>query len=1652
MTPPSRSRTASASSLPPTGSASRAMSASSLPNVDKPLPEPPRSDSGAKVEQEMETEGNVNTNTSSPRVSSQTFGLSLSLTRPTGAAEAPAALWAGAASRSGSLSGSGNVGSAGSIRNSADSAVDEGAMRVSSPPRSITMPRRSEGASGSGAGLDSPTSVHLPEFEFEKSSFVKTLADDGARGDVDASTVEGRAGDSVEPGLDENALRGGEEKPPLPFGLGSDTASHRNSVLLGIGGQQGDAQKGDAGQGGKPKFWSGFKRSVSGNIAKLRSTRSTADFKNVASSHSAVAGEHSETGPKEISMHSNLTSENITRIFGTADTHPRDASTEVPPRHMSSTSQPPSITLSSQGQPHGEQNDNSNSHADPSATTTGHDFRKRSSSHVASSSPATNDHGPRTDSAARPGSAGHLATTTPSTTRPSLYIPLNGSPPSPTIRNLDPSRRAPRPVSYAGPSASPWVLTDPQKSAESTSTPTSPVSSSPLNPDTRRHHSPDPETPDTAELPPPRDWKTMDPAEVGRLLFDDDFWEIPVDKVAEVIGKAGVRSEKVLGEFMKGFGFGGVEVDEGIRAVAEKVLMAGDSQVLLRILTGFARRWWECNPDRQQIYLDPVIVETYANCMMLLNTDLHVANAGGRGNRMTKAKWVPLIIETLVQNGEGMDLFGSEEGKVVKKAWIKVIEPVLKRTFDRIAKTPLPQRQATKPSIELTRADDTGHGLFNKSPSMPRLHRDASSLSLASTISTGTMFSISDKRRTMTSGLGGGGNSPFTFRRKSDSRTVFGPDPTAGGLSLDSQLHLATGGHFLQDGRWVSADDHATSSSPGSASDTALGGGPDPTVRCEGILIRKHRNEANDVKAKNRQWIKFLCALRLEVHAGTLEMVMQKLEREGNAGFSASEWGASGSSDALEGGVPMVSVATADSLGWGGTYPRLSVGTERMRATSEVPRHSVRATPAAHSPSSPSTTQPFNLLHSLATPLPPPGYSPLRPHVFTLRLSDGQIYLYHAPSADIVREWVHTINIWAARKSKEPLAGSGGNAEYGWGPLEAERVLRRDAEKDRELERKALDTLPGADDVATTSSRGQSLDDNSSPVATGGESVVSAALSDETGVAVVGSPDSPAAPASSSATTTTTTTGTGTRYAASMRSFVSANSTESGRSSATMPALGSHLSSLSGGYTSNTLPHGGYHGGYHAHGKPPLSSAHVMQHSNSMPIPRDARAAKEEAKRVRKMKIEEWNAPVPSGRVMSVLGEEEQFAVWKRQRDMVYAEIEVHSAYRAGMERLYVTHPPHRQKALANWMRKQRWLMREYDKYSTYAQLLHDAIVERQNREMAAAAAVAAASASAGSWGLSAAVGNSDPSVGDAGTGAGVKSEAGVVGPVSVISPEGDGEDTASQQSQQHATQSAHHLHPATPAHITTTTTHAPTPTSSAPPTPTSAGTASRRRWSFTNAILGLTGAGPNHQPNFDPVEKTTVSHLPPPVPVTHATPVQQQTHRVLVPLKDAPVGAGDDGGVSTGTSPTNATPATLPFRRRAGSVSLDMISEAAGDDGSNAAAAPAGSAIPAPTDPTVGGDTHTLVATPPTAAPPSHSFTKKRRGSLGSALGGGPPGVGLGTPLPPTMPTPDPSRVSLGVGHAGVGDAEDGTGERVSPAGGDSSIPTESSRSEDTP
>lgn len=161
----------------------------------------------------------------------------------------------------------------------------------------------------------------------------------------------------------------------------------------------------------------------------------------------------------------------------------------------------------------------------------------------------------------------------------------------------------------------------------------------------------------------------------------------------------------------------------------------------------------------------------------------------------------------------------------------------------------------------------------------------------------------------------------------------------------------------------------------------------------EGMVVHKHHLDGIDKKAKDRAWTEVFAV----VQKGQMSL------------FSFT---------------PNKSLRHKKSrLGGGGTLPKNTVvggGNWQENATN---------------------LGTFALKQTLASTLPPPGYSRARPHVWALSLPTGAVHLFQVGTPEICIEFVNAANYWSARLSSHPLVGGISNVEYGWSEAIVNNIL-----------------------------------------------------------------------------------------------------------------------------------------------------------------------------------------------------------------------------------------------------------------------------------------------------------------------------------------------------------------------------------------------------------------------------------------------------------------------------------------------------------------------------------------------------------------------------------------------------------------------------------
>ncbi|KAF3209497.1 hypothetical protein TWF192_004150 [Orbilia oligospora] len=564
--------------------------------------------------------------------------------------------------------------------------------------------------------------------------------------------------------------------------------------------------------------------------------------------------------------------------------------------------------------------------------------------------------------------------------------------------------------------------------------------------------------------------------EAARKIFEGDEDFLPKAKAAAFLGEAGVPSARIRAAYMALHDWTGVNILIAFRGLCEKLVLKGETQQVDRIVSAVAKRWCDCNQNHGFKNVD--VVHTILYSILLVNTDLHIADLTS-SQRMTKAQFVKNTIATIkrglsidendnprdiarcqtpyeldepddthhISTGGGLskrlsfirgpaavqrffddqstENFASVDGNGTggenggplinapflgnARQWEHTVELILKDFYVSIRATALPLHgvtgnerspdSATVPTSlgkELRRTNST----VSKAPSESSMSMRyggsfGSSIGNNSTTRLGSKWKNNRSRPRLYPGsFAGSSRTSFDDRLWSPSASStwskYSLDKTATTMMSTDSLGSGFGqGDYMQSIGFANAlstaiirEETGYSGLPSddgehSIQQTVLDDDVDelalygaPWAK-EGMIKHKHHLEAADKRAKNRGWVECFAV----VEKGWMRLFLFSSDKK------KVTQGIVGGGNWMENAEPIGS---------------------------------------------------FMLRQTLASALPPPGYSRSRPHVFALSLPNGAVHLFQCGTADIVKEWVSTANYWSARLSKEPLVGGVSNIEYGW--------------------------------------------------------------------------------------------------------------------------------------------------------------------------------------------------------------------------------------------------------------------------------------------------------------------------------------------------------------------------------------------------------------------------------------------------------------------------------------------------------------------------------------------------------------------------------------------------------------------------------------------
>ncbi|CAK5265616.1 unnamed protein product [Mycena citricolor] len=520
---------------------------------------------------------------------------------------------------------------------------------------------------------------------------------------------------------------------------------------------------------------------------------------------------------------------------------------------------------------------------------------------------------------------------------------------------------------------------------------------------------------------------------------DEDF--LGKEKIAEWLGGVASINKVALYHYLDFFDFSGLRLDMAFRRLCAKLFLKAETQQVDRILEQFSRRYWECNPGGA--YGSANIVHAVSYSLLLLNTDLHVADLATRMSRSQFVRNTLTAIQMQLQTisirpsitdqdsislrggrTESMDSTPPATMRSKRSDSITSWHSVSKDALAAVAAMNDPAANGSTPSVHVSASGHEarssvssivyGRGwememenllkeMYNAVKSQQILQPLNTSRSSVGTpgLGPGTMLRNRSQRgppdrlatlkrgsiRGLQSILGAQGNSPYSSNSSIDGRSS--PSPSFATSTHENMYNSSSSfltptlgfasnlSHTIikeaqEDDDRSEHSDDSTSTSI-SISDAELALLGAPWAK-EGMLCRKQYWESVGKRSKDKSWLDVFVVIQ----RGELNMFTFGDNSPGSSGaFGGGNW---------------LSNARA-------------VGT-------------------------------VLLAHSLAHALPSPGYNRQRPYCMVLTLANGGVYFFQAGTEELVNEWVSTCNYWAARTSKEPLAGGVSNMEYGWNRLD----------------------------------------------------------------------------------------------------------------------------------------------------------------------------------------------------------------------------------------------------------------------------------------------------------------------------------------------------------------------------------------------------------------------------------------------------------------------------------------------------------------------------------------------------------------------------------------------------------------------------------------
>jgi hypothetical protein len=580
--------------------------------------------------------------------------------------------------------------------------------------------------------------------------------------------------------------------------------------------------------------------------------------------------------------------------------------------------------------------------------------------------------------------------------------------------------------------------------------------------------------------------------ERARKIFEGEEDFVAKTEAAAWLGQNTAKASRTRRTYMELYDWSSYNILAAFRELCGRLVVKAESQQLDRVIDAFSERWCACNPNHG--FKDRDVVHTITFSVLMLNTDLHVAALDQHMTRNQFVKNTLPTIRNIAeaaaaeshrkqsvqsranpgfsnpsspnspifppdsrpsddrterpslevkrsrnrlsvrppvrQDSDGPEGSSGDNCNVLvnapytggMKGWELQVEVVLKEFYSSIRSQRLPlhgattqqtQEQSSNSLAVVANALRRTPSVLSKAPSDTVSYRGRGTGFKSATERPGSR-KPSRPRIYPTSTVG-------SSRTSLDDQSVFSPagstwskysfGKTQTSLSVDSFGSHFAHGDYQQAIGFANALSQAIIREEAGSSAAGNGNGSEqdfgrsmplledenlellgPPWAKEGIVKHRHHLESLEKKAKDRGWNECFAV----IEKGWMRL------------FSFSPSKSSGKSIlARQRARSRTNTSTAG--GGGGAVVGGGNWTENAEALGS-----------------------FLLRQTIASALPPPGFSKSRPHVFALSLPTGAVHLFSVGTTEIVKEFVSTANYWSARLSKEPLIGSVSNMEYGW--------------------------------------------------------------------------------------------------------------------------------------------------------------------------------------------------------------------------------------------------------------------------------------------------------------------------------------------------------------------------------------------------------------------------------------------------------------------------------------------------------------------------------------------------------------------------------------------------------------------------------------------